>query len=255
MKSVLRWLFRLMGYEVKKTTRIQTHQECSKTSILDDLPQLRSPFCDVPFAGQALQKLIDDYEFKTVLDIGAGGLEHSLVFALMGKKVTAVDYGNSIYHQRKTSDAGIELIIGDFNAIDISGTFDCIWASHVLEHQVDVNTFLKKIKGLLKTNGILVLTVPPLKHEIVGGHVSLWNAGLILYRLVLAGFDCSQASVLQYGYNISVIIRKSDILQMPELHFDAGDIRRLRAYFPSGLKYKTDINEDPFDGDIKCLNW
>ena len=122
------------------------------------------------------------------------------------------------------------------------------WASHVLEHQANPNLFLKKIHSNLKENGILAITVPPLKHEIVGGHLTLWNAGLLLYQLVLAGFNCSDASILTYGYNISIIIRKRSISDFPELSFDKGDIKKLSNYFPVGF-------EEPFNGNIRRLNW
>ena len=76
------------------------------------------------------------------------------------------------------------------------------------EHQVNPNLFLKKIFNDLKEGGVLAITVPPLKHEIVGGHVTLWNAGLTMYQLVLAGFNCKNISIKSYGYNISVVLKK-----------------------------------------------
>ena len=90
-------------------------------------------------------------------------------------------------------------------------------------------------------------SVPPLKHQIVGGHVSLWNAGLLLYRLILAGFDCSNAAVKSYGYNISVVVRRRNI-QLPKLIRDSGDIAQLSAYFPKPVNHG-------FDGRIDELNW
>ena len=108
--------------------------------------------------------------------------------------------------------------------------------------------FLKKIFNDLKEGGILAITVPPLKHEIVGGHVTLWNAGLLLYQLVLAGFNCKEVSVKSYGYNISVVLKKQSILNYPELSYDKGDIEKLHAFFPKGFY-------EPFNGDVRILNW
>jgi hypothetical protein len=86
--------------------------------------------------------------------------------------------------------------------------FDCVWASHVLEHQLNVGLFLRKIFEVANEGAAVCVTVPPSQPKILGGHVSFWNAGLLLYNLVHAGFDCRDASVLRYGYDISVIIRK-----------------------------------------------
>lgn len=223
------------------------------------MPEVQPQFAATGFATAALQKLLHDHEFHSVLDIGAGSLAHSKVFAAHGKAVTAVDFGTSVYHQQRTAITSGQIVevIGDFNHLTFDSTFDCVWASHVLEHQVNVDGFLRKMASHVKEGGIIAVTVPPLKHEIVGGHVSLWNAGLLIYRLVLVGLDCSQASILSYGYNISVIVKKSPIRDMDALglHFDAGDIRKLIRYFPSGLAFSSNAVDDPFDGNIRALNW
>ena len=94
----------------------------------------------------------------------------------------------------------------------------------------------------------MAVTVPPMKHSIVGGHVSMWNAGLVMYRLVLAGFDCSKAMVKQYGYNISVIAPKAPPLSTP-LAYDNGDIERIAHLLPPGYNHQS------FNGNIQELNW
>ena len=222
-------------------------------------PQLDHEFAQVELAGAALQKLLKEYQFHSVLDIGAGALAHSKVFAQHRKAVTAVDFGTSIYNQHKVSTKAGEIleVIGDYNQICFAEKFDCVWASHVLEHQLNVHDFLRKAIDDLREGGVLAISVPPLKHEIVGGHASLWNAGLLLYRLVLAGMDCSSAKVLSYGYNISVIVEKrgSVDLQQIGLDFDAGDIRRIRPYLPPNLPFRPNRFDDPFDGHLINVDW
>lgn len=78
----------------------------------------------------------------------------------------------------------------------------------MLEHQLNPNIFLKKVYSVIKEDGYLCIIVPPRKPIIVGGHVSIWNAGLLMYHLIHAGFDCSNASIFQYDYNIGIIIKK-----------------------------------------------
>ena len=97
--------------------------------------------------------------------------------------------------------------------------------------------------------------MPPLKDRIVAGHVSLWNAGLLLYRLVLAGFDCSEASVRSYGYNVSVILKKKAIDILGELVFDAGDIETIKPYLPEQIEYIPDLRDLSYDGRIDSINW
>lgn len=181
-------------------------------------------------AEQAFNRLIE-MDFTTVLDLGSGEGVHAEAFKLAEKKVTTVSLV-------KPAD-----YVGDYLQFNLP-QFDCIWASHVLEHQRNVGTFLDKCFNDLKEGGILAITVPPLKPEIVGGHLSLWNAGLLLYNLILAGFDCSNASVMTRGYNISVIVRKVKA-DINGLVMDFGDIEKIAHYFPLEVKhgFNGDINE------------
>jgi hypothetical protein len=89
--------------------------------------------------------------------------------------------------------------------------------------------------------------VPPAKHEIVGGHLSIWNAGLLTYNLVLAGIDCSQIRIKRYGYNISAIVHNRRIT-LPALRNDSGDLEILKPYLPAWLR-------DGVNGDIAEWNW
>jgi len=157
-------------------------------------------------------------DFKTVLDLGSGEGLRDKIFREKGKSLTTCSL-------IPPADYVLDYLETDFPQ------FDCIWASHVLEHQLNVNFFLKKCFSELKDNGIFAVTVPPLKHEIVGGHVTLWNQGLLLYNLILAGFDCKLAWVKTYGYNISVVVRKKSLL-CPDLVYDYGDINKLAQFFP-----------------------
>lgn len=205
-------------------------------------------------AGLALAKLVDDYAFDTVLDVGCGAGEHSERFLEAGKQVTALDYGDSHYFRQ--NKGRVQALIGDFMTMPFETPFDAVWCSHVLEHQLNVQLFLEKLVASAREGGVLALTVPPLKHLIAGGHVSLWNGGLLLYRMVLAGVDCREARLLAYGNNISLLVRKRSITVLDRLEYDRGDLKKIREFLPEGLRYKLDDPVDtPFDGDILRLNW
>ena len=200
-----------------------------------------------PLAQEALYALVHRFNFNSVLDIGCGEGWHASRMVEHGKSVTCVDIGDSCYFQDNPKQDGLELVIGDYLALDFDKPFDCIWLSHVLEHQLNVQQFLQKIHRDLKEGGVLAITVPPLKHEIVGGHVNLFNMGLLLYRLILAGFDCSQAHCKSYGYNLSIILTKKSIV-LPDIEFDSGDVEKLASYFPFGAV-------EEFFGEIELVNW
>ena len=186
----------------------------------------------------ALETLIKNFSFKTVLDVGAGSGVAGKNFMNHGHEVTSSDIGNF---------GAPNLVLGDFLEADL-GTYDLVWASHVLEHQLDVHKFLKKCHSHMHEDSLLCVTVPPLKHEIVGGHVSLWNAGLLAYNLILAGFDCRGSAIKTYGYNISIICRKHPD-PVPKLVYDYGDIQTLADRFPIGFNFHG------FNGQIAEYNW
>lgn len=199
-------------------------------------PELRS----MKFSSLAIEHLLAEREFRTALDIGSGAGEQAEALRRNGKIVTELDYGKSKYFVMNPDEGGA--IIGDFMKVEIEQQFDCVLASHVLEHQLNVGDFLRKLHGAVKEGGVVAISVPPAKPNIVGGHLTLWNAGLLLYNLVLAGFDCSKPWVRRYGYNISVVLEKRTI-SPAGLQYDSGDIDRIREFLPEGFG-------EGFDGDI-----
>lgn len=212
---------------------------------------------DVYSGSEALEYVLKNYDFCTVLDVGCGEGIHSNIFVEHGKKVTALDYGNSFYFKKRKNDNSIKLLIADINKFESDEVYDLVWCSHVLEHQLNPHSFLCKLHSLLKENGILALTVPPLSGQafVQGGHVSLWNAGVLLYHLVLAGFDCCDAHIKHYGNNLSVVLKKHSVSVLDELDYDRGDVRKLRKYLPANIHYINTGDDDHFFGDIECLNW
>lgn len=209
------------------------------------LAEIRPEYRSLVTSALLVQHLLDTRRFDTVLDIGSGAGVQAAALRAAGKQVTEIDYGMSRHAARREAGEG-ELLVGNFMNMAFDRPFDCVLASHVLEHQADVGAFLRKIHAVLREGGVLGLTVPPLKNNIVGGHLTLWNAGLVLYNLVIAGFDCRRVWVRQYGYNISVALEKSTIVPAGLVH-DSGDIERIAAFLPEGL------GVEGFDGDIRSL--
>jgi len=125
------------------------------------------------FAIEALGRLLEYKDVHSVLDIGCGEQIHADIMREAGMDVTALSL---------TPPADL---YGDYLDIGFDEKFDAIWASHVLEHSPNPGHFLAKCFEDLRDGGVLAVTVPPAKHEIVGGHVTLWNEGLLLVNLIL----------------------------------------------------------------------
>ena len=225
--------------------------EADLGTIEKDTCGLFGKFEKESFRGEKIFNIFIKNKFSSLLDIGAGKLEATEQFIKYNKEVDICDFDDGLYYKNTTCDKKQinKLYLGDFLKINFEKSYDAVWCAHVLEHQLNPNIFLKKIHLVIKEGGILCIIVPPRKPIIGGGHVSIWNAGLLMYHLVHAGFDCSDAIIYQYDYNIGIIIKKKSIV-LPKIHYDIGDIVKLKNFFPPELSPET----DSFNGDILKLN-
>ena len=181
---------------------------------------------------EALARFMDE-DFGRVLDLGSGAGDQAKILRQKFKVDTI-----SLFPPAD--------IIGDYLQTELE-PYDGIWCCHVLEHQPNVNFFLRKLYQDLTDDGVLAITVPPRKDQVVGGHLNLFNAGTLVYNLIMAGFNCSKARVAMYGYNVSVIVQKRPTGKVP-LTMDSGDIERLAQFFPFPV-------EQGFDGLNARANW
>ena len=96
--------------------------------------------------------------------------------------------------------------------------FDVVLALDVLEHIPSSKTFkvLKSVKNLLKTNGILIVSVPMNEglekmKDNPNGHVRMYTEDLIMAELKIAGFQTIEYKTLfafPNFYHIKTIIAK-----------------------------------------------
>lgn len=193
-----------------------------------------------PWLGdEALSLLLREYRFDSVLDVGCGDGRQAMHLRAHGKRVTTVSF---------EAYAGFQPdYLGDFESYRSEQRYDVVWCSHALEHQPNVGRFLQRLLDFAEPEGLLAITVPPARPYIVGGHLTVWNAGLLLYNLIVAGIDCRQARLKAYGYNLSVLV-PARRAQLPPLRHDAGDIERLAAFFPMPVR-------QGFDGRIEQIGW
>lgn len=185
------------------------------------------------------------YEFNTVLDVGAGSLGHSRMFHHAGKVVTALDLGSSVYFNknRNSSKDTFEILVEDFTFFESSRKWDLIWASHILEHQTNVGSFLTKIISFCSEAGYICITVPIPHRNLWSGHLSLWTPGLLVYNLVLCGVDASKAEVIFGNGEFSIILLLKKVTLPSNLVFDQGDLGKLKHLLP----YWVYENSDPWD--------
>jgi SAM-dependent methyltransferase len=205
----------------------------------DDASSPENTFC-IDWGVHTLLQLVCSYEFHTVLDIGSGPGEHSRFFRRLGKQVYSVDESSRADY------------VGDFNELVLDRQFDVVWCSHVLEHQRNVGRFLEKCFSALKEGGLLAITVPTHPRErLIAGHLTSWNAGLLCYNLVMAGYDCSDARLLQ-SFELGCIVRKKRAEKPGVGHHDAGraaqQLEELSRYFPFPVRQGC-------NAEVLNVNW
>lgn len=201
-----------------------------------------------PFQGfEILEYAVSNLSFTSVLDIGAGEGLQSSYLASHDKDVYKCDFDNidGVHCSDSKNDYEYK---GDFVDINFDKKFDFVLASHVLEHQRNVGKFIDKMIDVAKPNGYICIVVPIRKPFITGGHLTIWNPGLLLYNLVAAGLDCSECYLRQIDYDIGVLIRVNRYNKNNhKLTYDRGDIDLLSRYFPMPLT-------EPFNGDIMKID-
>ena len=139
---------------------------------------------------------------KNVLDIGSGVGTLDFYLALHGKTILGIETSHKAVKIANRSlknfnlENKIKFIQEDFFKLNLNKTFDFVICSEVLEHLQDDQAAIKKIYGLIKKNGLVMITVPsenaPLsklgvikKFDQISGHLrrySLDNLILLLEK-------------------------------------------------------------------------
>lgn len=201
----------------------------------------------------AVRKLLGDFCFESVLDVGGGPGEQAAAFARGGKRVTMFDASESV---GAAAPPGVLRYVGDWGDPEhlriLPDRYDVVFASHVLEHLPDVGSALGAMRR--RAAEATCLVVPNRRDRLAGGHLSYWTAGLLAYRCILAGWDCRDASVLNVPAEISIILRRDR--EVPEsvlgdLRYDSGDVDALARYFPRSW----DVYEGAPSHSLPSQNW
>lgn len=225
MLKLIRKIFKIQ--QILETLEMIARKESdlheSLTEIKNELKAI-SPIPQKMLGREAIIKVLNEYEFNTVLDLGAGCGDASRVFYQHGKQVTAiVAYSEEDFPADLQNS--VKLIVSDFIEYKFDIKYDLIWASHVLEHQRNVGQFLDKMWEILSDDGIAVITVPPFEAFAGGGHINSFSESSLIYACLLANFDLRDVRIKRYDYNLSIIVKKSDF---PKIN---GNFANFICYF------------------------
>lgn len=88
----------------------------------------------------------------------------------------------------------------------LAGAFVC----ERLQKQPNLFNYLVSLRNAVVEEGPVALVVPNAHHELVDDHINLFTAGTLIYNLVRAGWDCSQANVWFDKRFINITMRRQD---------------------------------------------
>lgn len=100
-----------------------------------------------------------------LLDIGcSSGLSTEMVFGVNVKLLTCVGLDVSVSALRLAIVRGILCAAGDIedSLPFLTNSFDVVFAGEIIEHVIEIDSFLWEVKRCLKPGGLLVLTTPNL---------------------------------------------------------------------------------------------
>jgi len=104
------------------------------------------------------KKNLNILNYKKVLEVGCGPGGILNYFKLKGHLVLGLDFDQN--YKNMTEQKGIDFLSKDFLDKDFKGEFDIIILSHFIEHALDLDKLIEKIKSLLKIDGVFYILTP-----------------------------------------------------------------------------------------------
>jgi 2-polyprenyl-3-methyl-5-hydroxy-6-metoxy-1,4-benzoquinol methylase len=122
---------------------------------------------------------------REVLEVGCGrGVTGRLLQETLGCRVTGVELNPVV--AREAARHLHKVIQGDVQDLEIEGGYDVVLALEVVEHLVEAEAFLARIKGLLAPGGRGILSIPNVGHysiveDLIAGRWDYLPIGLLCY--------------------------------------------------------------------------
>jgi 2-polyprenyl-3-methyl-5-hydroxy-6-metoxy-1,4-benzoquinol methylase len=122
---------------------------------------------------------------REVLEVGCGrGVTGRLLQETLGCRVTGVELNPVV--AREAARHLHRVIQGDVQDLEIEGGYDVVLALEVVEHLVEAEAFLARIKSLLAPGGRAILSIPNVGHysiveDLLAGRWDYLPIGLLCY--------------------------------------------------------------------------
>lgn len=175
------------------------------------------------YALQKKLKLINSFENseKTILDIGAGTGDFLKVCKEGGWQVFGVEPNREARERAASKTIQLEKELDFFEGQQ----FDVITLWHVLEHVVDLPSYIRMLEKLLKENGTLVIAVPNYKSYDAKHYKEFWAA----YDVPRHLWHFSQTAIKKFFAKVHM-----EVIAIAPLKFDAYYVALLSEKYKKG---------------------
>lgn len=164
------------------------------------------------------EKIIEDYEFNSVIDFGCGYGNHVELFNQKGKDAYGIDIDFVPEALHNAKEKGYTLIKNSWSDVK-NKKFDAGWSHHSLEHARDPISWLNEWGNLIKPNGKLFIVVPSYKTRVLAGHINTgWNPSQLAYILAVAGWDCRDGRFEEKNKNVYGIVTRPETMKIHDTH-------------------------------------
>ena len=201
----------------------------------DEMSSIAVEKTTAPKIQENIFNIFKDFEYplpKVVFEIGCGNGD--ILYSFTDCEKYGVDYDLAIVEKGK--EKGRNLIYGGIEELEKLGKkADLIIMGHVLEHLLDIEGDLKRIRELLSDNGLLYISVPGLyrwdRTQIFqNAHTYQFNGNTLWYMMRCCGFDD-----LYLSEDIESVWVKSDF--MDKKCKNPEEARCIESYLTNFSKY------------------
>jgi len=227
---------------IEKTTEIYQKKHWGKDNLWDAKKLIETNYNDIESQGKR-RNWISQYKYcksflnnkNKLLEIGSGQGQSSWWFEQKGFNVTGIEPDESNVDLINQKLKHGKCVIGTAENFKINEIFDVIWMSHVLEHIIKPESFLKKIRENLNQDGIFFIEVPNCENKF-----TLETS----INLVPHTFHFSQKSLMNIVKKAGYEIIKTDFFR-PATKLE-GLIQKISKKFPFYPRILTN-NKDGID--------
>ena len=204
----------------KKSILIENYIKCYERISLDDLQETILPKKYIKYQAQKLIRHLPSFKDIKICDLGVGqGILAKSIRQQGFMDVAVVDI--AVPYLKLLKD-DFRAIVADAENLPFQEEFDCIFSTDVMEHVINIGSFLFSVNKALKKNGIFIFRVPDLenlmqykphmgcKYDFV--HLRSFNSELIKDLMKNAGFSIKKLEYDGYwAYSYKNFVTKNKI--------------------------------------------